>query len=217
MSKSECSLVYINATNGLTDICSGVDGENVYAKVTQLMSSSALAGEDRSSARPTDVRIQRTYLEFWTDDGKTHYFEVIYDEDRKKKGLPPNHHVNAMIHAARFTTKNFDTVGRSRNQELKDSYGSNYIVGDVYIVVPARCPLPDLLIFGDNPIEFIMQERTPSTQMKQEYGTEVAGHMLNSRMKKNTPSRFCGTSSQTEEVINNLEWVFVDYRFTTNM
>ena len=181
------------------------------------MSSSALAGEDRSSAGPTGVRIERTSLEFWTDDGKTHYFEFIYDEDRKKKGLPPNHNVNAMIHAARFTTKNFDTVEHSRNQELKDSYGSNYIVGDVYIVVPARCPFPDLLIFGDNPIEFIKQERTPSTQMKQEYGTEVAGHMLNSRMKKNTPSRFCGTSNQTEEVINNLEWMFVDYRFTTNM
>ena len=71
-----------------------------------------------------------------------------------------------MINAARFTTKTFDTIGHCQNQNLKDSWGSNYFVGDVYFQVPAGYPFPDLLVFGDNPIHFIMQDRRPSDQMK---------------------------------------------------
>ena len=162
------------------------------------------------------IMIERKTLLFWGDDGKRHDFDIFADENGKSKSLPPNHRLNAMINAARFTTKTFDTIGHCQNQNLKDSWGSNYFVGDVYFQVPAGYPFPDLLVFGDNPINFIMQDRRPSDQMKKKYGEEVARNMLNPRMKKNLPSHFSGNVGQYIKRLNKLEWVFVDYHLMTN-
>ena len=216
MPKLLCSLIRINAKNDPADIWLGVDKENVSTKVIQLMASSATAGAGRSSGLPGDVMLESVALLFWCDDGKTHSLEICFDEDGLRKRLPPNHRVNAMIHAARFTTKSFDTVGQSRNQQLKDSWGSNYVVGDVYFKVPLGGPSPDLSIFGNNPINFLMQERKASKQMEQRYGNEDAVNMLNPRRKKTLPSSFSGNVGQTREMLNNCKWEFVDYHIIAN-
>ena len=210
------SLLRVNASNVLTDIFPGVYHGDSYTKVNQLMSLSATAEDGRPCDRASVIMIERTTLLFWGDDGKRCVFNIFADENGKSKGLPPNHRLNAMVNAGRFTTKSFDTIGPSKNQDLKESSGSNYFVGDVYFEIPAGCPYPDLIIFGDNPINFIMQERTASNQMKKEYGEEVAGNMLNPRMKKNLPCHFSGNVGQYIKMLNKLEWVFVDYHLLAN-
>ena len=216
MSKLECSLLRINAGNTLTDVWSGLDNENVYDKVNELMSLSVNTGDGQSRALASHIMVESTNLMFWCDDGKTHAFDIFADDDGKSKCLLPNHRVNAMIHAARFTSSSFDTVTHSRNQEMKDTYGSNFFVGDVYIILPSGCPTLDLFIGGDNPIDFIMQKRTPSNQMMQEFGQELADNMINPRMKRNIPSSYSGTRGQFREMLNNSDWVFVDYNLITN-
>ena len=91
-----------------------------------------------------------------------------------------------------------------------------FFVGDVYIILPSGCPTLDLFIGGDNPIDFIMQKRTPSNQMMQEFGQELADNMINPRMKRNIPSSYSGTLGQYREMLNNSDWVFVDYNLITN-
>ena len=216
MSGAGCTLVRINAGNIQTDMWLGLDDKNVDTKINQLMSSSAKAEAGQSGAHASDIMVESTTWLFWGDDGKTHEFDIFADENGKAKSLPPNHRVNAMIHAARFTTKRFDTVRRARNQEMKDAYGSNFFVGDVYIKVPSGRPTLDLFICGDNLIDFIMKERTPSNKMKQEYGIEVAINMLNPRMRKNYPYEYSGTLDQYREMLNNLNWVFFDYYICPN-
>ena len=217
MPKLQCSLIRINAGNDQADIWSGVDKENIYNKVIQLMTMSATAEDRRSSGLPGSVMLETSpFLSVWCNDGKTHTYEIFCDEDGLGKRLPPNHCVNAMIHAARFTTKSFDTVEESRNQQTKDSYGSNYFVGDVYFAVPLGCPSPDLSIFGNNPIKFLMQQRTPSKPMEQRYGKEIASNMLNPRMKKKLPSYFSGNVRSYREILNNAKWEFVDYHIIAN-
>ena len=75
----------------------------------------------------------------------------------------------------------------------------------------AGCPSLDLSVFGNNPINFILQERTASNRMKQEHGVQVARNMLNPRMNKTFPSNFSGSISEYLEVLKNREWVFVEY------
>ena len=104
-----------------------------------------------------------------------------------------------------------NNIAHSRNQELKDTWGTNYCVGDVYFVLPDGCPSLDLSVFGNNPIDFILQERTASNRMKQEHEVQVARNMLNPRMKKKIPCYFYGSISEYLEVLENTEWVFVDY------
>ena len=215
MSGAGCTLVRINAGNIQTDMWLGLDDKNVDTKIKQLMSSTARAETGQSGAHASDIMVERTTWLFWGDDGKTHEFDIFADENGKAKSLPPNHQVNAMIHAARFTTKRFDTVRRARNQEMKDAYGSNFFVGDVYIKVPSGKDL-DLFICGNNPIDFIIKERTPSNKMKQEYGIEVANNMLNPRMRKNHPYEYSGTLDQYRQMLNNLNWVFIDYNICPN-
>jgi len=217
MPKLQCSLIRINAKNDPEDIWLGVEKDNVRTKVIQLMTSSATAGAGRTSGVPGDVQLESVARLFWCHDGNTHSFEIMLDEDGRRKSLPPNHRVNAMIHAARFTTKSFDTVGQSRNQQLKDTSGSNYVVGDVYFKVPLGGPSPDLSIFGINPIEFLLQERTASKQMEQRYGKEIAANMLNPRRKKTLPSSFSGNVGQFREMLDNCKWEFVDYHIIANM
>jgi hypothetical protein len=47
--------------------------------------------------------------------------------------LVPNHWANALADAGRFITKDFNDIGRMvcRNQNLKDSIGANYFVGNI--------------------------------------------------------------------------------------
>ena len=216
MSDSICSLVRINATNNTTDDWSGVENETIYNKVKELITSTATAGMVQSGSQDSDVvMVEGINLNFWATDGTKRAFRVYCDEEGKSKGLPPNHRVNAMVDAARFISNSFDCVYRSRNQELKDTYGSNYFVGDVYFEIPTGYPTPDLAIFGDNPIDFIMQTRKPSDQMRRAYGAEVARNMISPLMKKNLPSYFGGNLEQMAEMLNNLEWVTVTYDITT--
>ena len=138
-----------------------------------------------SRAGDPDIFIERESFLVWCQDGKRHTMELYCDENGKEKGLPPNHRVNAMIHAGRFTTKMFcDVDSKSRNQKLKDSWGPNYCVGDVLWKVPSGKPMPDTCVYGDNPILFIMEERTACAQMKIEHGEENSTSMMQATMKK---------------------------------
>jgi len=216
MSNSICSLIRINATNDATDEWSGVENETIYNKVKELITSTATAGMVQSGSQDSDiVMVEGTNLNFWATDGTKRAYRVYCDEDGKSKGLPPNHRVNAMVDAARFISNSFDCVYRSQNQELKYTYGSNHFVGDVYSEIPTGYPTPDLVIFGDNPIDFIMQSRKPSDQMRGAYGAEVARNMISPLMKKNLPSYFGGNLEQMAEMLNNLEWVTVTYDIST--
>lgn len=129
-------------------------------------------------------------LSCWCTDGSRHEFTILCIEDGKLKGLRPNHRVNAMIDAGRFDTTEFDYVdANSKNQRLKDAWGSNYFAGDIFIVVSRDGCIPDCSVFGEDPIAFILSEKTPGDRMKDEHGKELAEMMTNARMsKKQLPS-----------------------------
>jgi hypothetical protein len=113
----------------------------------------------------------------WCSDGKRYNVEILYDEEGVSKKLVPNHRMNAMVDAGRFTSKKFDYIGKSRNQEIKECWGSNYFVGDVIIKVVTGKPIPDCSIFGDNPLDFILQGHIPNRRMINKYGHETL-HMF---------------------------------------
>lgn len=160
-----------------------------------------------------DIWIERQHFLVWCDDGKRHKVGMYCDETGKLKGLLPNHRVNAMIDAGRFTTKGFDCIGKSHNQNIKDEYGCNFLVGDVIIKVDAGKPLPDLSIFGDSPVAFLLREKTPNLDMKKEYGESLAGNMIQSTMKKTpVPSGFY-TSLEYHDLIKNRKWIPHDYNY----
>ena len=131
------SLICINASNLLTKTWSDVDlqNENDYTEVKGYLVASMTSGSE-------SLILKRQTMSFWCTDGKRHKLDYLCDGEGKDKYLLPNHRVNALIHAGRFTSKDFDNIAPSRNQELKDTWGSNYCVGDVYFVLPDGCWMP---------------------------------------------------------------------------
>jgi len=125
------------------------------------------------------IYIGKTKYTLWCSNGKRYNVEMYFDEDGLSKKLLPNHRINAMINLGRFTSKKFDYLNeKTRNQQIKDCWGSNYMVGDVICKITTGKPIPDCSIFGDNPIKSIMERRFPNTRMKNKYGEFLAEVMV---------------------------------------
>lgn len=104
---------------------------------------------------------------FWCTNGLRHEFSVYCDEEGlHPKALEPNHRVNAIADAGRFITRDFNwTDDETSNQKHKEAQGPNYFFGDVIIVVNNGDPLPDMSIYGSNPLRFITTVKRPSDNM----------------------------------------------------
>ena len=129
--------------------------------------------------------------------------QLFMVDDGRCVPLVPNHWANAMTEAGRFDTKNFNDIGTlaNHNQDLKDSYGANFF-GDIVFKVPRGEPTPDPSVFCDNPIQFILSQKIPSTEMVHLYGKEVAEHKMSPLMQFTPPD------SQTISI----QWSENEYR-----
>lgn len=146
-----------------------IDEHRIYSQVKDLLHTD-------------DIEV--CHYHFWCEDGQRRVFSAVFDGNGLGKQLYPNHWVNAMIHAGRFTTKSFDNVDdNSRNQQIKESQASNYVVGDVVILVPSEDAPPDSSIVGVNPYSFIARRLQPGTSMVSKHGAVVAAHKIDYRMK----------------------------------
>ena len=149
-----------------------------------------------------EIYLASSTYTLWCSDGKRYKVEVLYDDDGLHKGLIPNHRGNAMVDLGRFTTKKYDYIGKSPQQSIKDTWGSNYFVGDIFFKITAGRPIPDISIFGDNPIFSILRRtHTPSARMISTYSDFEA--MLNPRYARADYGRPDASGSTT--------WEFKDY------
>ena len=142
----------------------------------------------------------------WCSDGKRYKVEILFDDDGLSKKLQPNHRFNAMVNLGRFTTKSFDYIGKSRQQDIKETWGSNYFVGDVIVKVVEGKPIPDCSIFGENPIKSIFAQHIPNTRMINKYGREKAMMMFSPFHKKRMPTGLVNATSWEDA-----PWEFKDY------
>mgnify|MGYP003116257437 FL=1 len=141
----------------------------------------------------------------WCSDGKRYNVDVLFDDDGIHKCLAPNHVMNAMVDAGRFTDKEFNFIGKSHNQDIKEMWGSNYFVGDVIIKVITGKPIPDCSIFGDNPIVFLRSHKKVSNKMRRKYG-DSAEDVINPFKKKVMP-----TGMVSADDFKNAPWEKVGY------
>ena len=121
-------------------------------------------------------------MSFWCLDDKRQGIDVWVDEDGRDMKLQPNHRANALADAGRFKTMAFDDIGKrhrvTNNQQLKESQGANFFVGDVCLVIKGGKPYPNFDVYGDNPIKFIRNINTPSRSMISRYGEDLAKKMI---------------------------------------
>ena len=145
-----------------------------YEHIRTLFSHHTSEENDVGGKEPIYIRPEKYSL--WCSDGKRYNVAIYFDEDGLSKKLLPNHRINAMVDCGRFTSKKFDYIGKTRNQEIKDTWGSSYFVGDVIIKLPTGKPIPDCSIFGDNPIKHLLSfdNIKPNTRMINKYGRENA-------------------------------------------
>ncbi|MAB39897.1 MAG: hypothetical protein CL525_12505 [Aequorivita sp.] len=159
-----------------------------------------------SHASDGPIYLKPQKFALWCSDGKRYQVEFYYDDDGLAKVLYPNHRFNAMAHAGRFTTKKFDYVGKSKQEELKTWWGSNYAVGDVIVKVQTGKPIPDVSVFGDNPIKFIFQYRDPNARMLSKYG-DRATKIMSAFKGKKMPQGLVSL-----DALENAEWERKEYR-----
>ena len=112
----------------------------------------------------TDTIIADHY-ELWCDDNARHRVMIFADEYGLEKRELPNHRANALIDAGRFTSQRFDEIDDTPNQHMKEESGANYFVGDVVCLLQHGQPMPDLNVYGNNPVAFIMSRKQPSQDM----------------------------------------------------
>jgi hypothetical protein len=157
---------------------------------------------------PTGAKIYfgTTKYSLWCSDGKRYNVEISYDDEGLNKSLLPNHRMNAMVDLGRFTNKNFNYIGNTNNQGVKETWGSNYFVGDVIVKVVEGKPIPDISIFGDNPIASILKRRQPNNRMISKYGLEKATKMTHALYAKIVPDGMV-----TQDSWDNAEWEMKDY------
>ena len=117
-------------------------------------------------------------IELWGTNRRRNRYTCYMDEQGLDHHLDPNHRMNAIVDAGRFTTLNRDTVDDCKNQKLKDHYGSNYFFGDVVVEVPEGSVPPDHSMYGIDPISSITRGNIPSQSMIERYGETLAGQML---------------------------------------
>ena len=65
-------------------------------------------------------------IKLWGTDRQRHHYACYMDENGLTHELDPNHRVNAIVDAGRFTTLTHHTVDDCKNQRLKEHQGSNY-------------------------------------------------------------------------------------------
>ena len=96
------------------------------------------------------------------------------DENGPTHELDPNHRMNAMVDAGRFTTLTRHTVDDCKNQRLKEHQGSNYFYGDVVVAVPVGFVPPDHSMYGTDPINSITGRNSPCQAMIDRYCKTLA-------------------------------------------
>jgi len=153
-----------------------------------------------------DLFLGRSKYSMWCSDGKRYNVQIYYDTEGLEKGLLPNHRVNAMIDAGRFTSKKFDYIGKTRNQDIKETWGSNYFMGDVIIRLTTGKPIPDCAIYGENPLKFLMDIKKPNRRMINKYGEEASLMMIHPFYTKKMP-----TGLVTSDDWENADWEKEDY------
>jgi hypothetical protein len=181
------------------NLADSVPKDETWAELKKTMSHYKGGGGDTIYLRPVKYTL-------WCSDGKRYKVEILFDDDGSHKGLLPNLRFNAMVNLGRFTTKSFDYIGKSRQQEIKETWGSNYFVGDVIVKVQEGKPIPDCSIFGENPIKSIFAQRIPNTRMINKYGREKAMMMFSPIHKKVMP-----TGMITADSWENAPWEVSDY------
>ena len=156
----------------------GVPKDEILEELKKSMEHCGMGGSN-------EIFLSRSTYTLWCSDGKRYKVEVLYDDSGQPKGLVPNHRINAMVDLGRFTSKKFNYIGKSRNQDIKDTWGSNYFVGDVFVKVTAGRPIPDIEIFGSNPLRSILSQYcpeimspTPSPKMIRLHGLEKSKRMF---------------------------------------
>jgi len=165
------------------------------------------------------IYLKKTKYTLWCSNGKRYNVEMYIDEDGLSKDLQPNHRINAMINLGRFTSKKFDYLNeKTHNQQTKNCWGSNYIVGDVICKITTGKPIPDCSIYGDNPIKSIAEKRVPNTRMKNLYGDKADKKMsvFYTKLWSNQPWKFVdynlrNTACDDEEYLDLLRgWGYED-------
>ena len=156
----------------------GVPKDEILEELKKSMEHCGMGGS-------SEIYLSRSTYTLWCDDGKRYKVDILYDDNGATKVLLPNHRFNAMVNLGRFTSKKFNYIGKSRNQDIKETWGSNYFVGDVFVKVTAGRPIPDINIFGFNPLLSILSQHfpnfpspTPSLKMIQLHGLEKSQMMF---------------------------------------
>lgn len=155
MSTAGYTLFHISATTSLTPTIT-TSPSNAINEICQIIKDRLLCD---------DLNLRR--YKFWCTDGLRHELLVYCDDEgRDPKALEPNHRANAMADAGRFVTKDYNWIDdEAHNQKYKESQGSNHFFGDIFIVVNSGDPLPDMSIYGTNPLRFITTAKRPSADM----------------------------------------------------
>lgn len=200
-------LIRINA-NGFNpiEITQRKDFSNndVYANIVSLLSYKKQGIGGKWLKGDQNFPLGGTKFKIWCSDGERHDVDTYYHDEGIENNLLPNHRANAIISAGRFTSKDFDTLDIDCiNQELKESCGSNFIVGDIVCKIPEGHPIPDMNIYGGSPIHFIMTPRVPSQLMIGEHGAQTAKNMVKYNMIRLLPN--------TVEDLRNPKWELTMY------
>jgi len=149
--------------------------------IQKFETTSELALTIKSLIDPEST-VTRIPMSFWCMDDKRQEIDVWVDEEVRDKNLQPNHRANALAEAGRFKNMLFDDIGKrhrvTKNQQLKESQGANYFVGDVCLVVKGGKPYPNFNVYGENPIKFITNINPPSQGMITRYGEDLAKKMI---------------------------------------
>ena len=184
MSALKFSFLRINSNGDIPqEFCNidNYDDGELYGNLRPLFSHYEKGKGEIGGTEPIYIGTSKYTL--WCNNGKRYKVELFYDEDGQNKSLLPNHRMNAMADAGRFTSKKFDYIpknNKNHNQNIKTNWGSNYFVGDIICKFSTGKPFPDCSIFGENPINFIMSKKTPNTRMINAYGTfEEAENAIN--------------------------------------
>tara|TARA_Y100000401_G_scaffold60121_1_gene47668 strand:+ start:274 stop:975 length:702 start_codon:yes stop_codon:yes gene_type:complete len=180
------------------NLADSVPKDEVWDELKKTMSHYKEDGEP--------IYFSKSKYAFWCSDGKRYNIEVLFDDDGLNKGLTPNHRYNAMVNLGRFTSKKFDYIGKSRNQDIKDMWGANFGVGDMILKIVEGKPIPDCAIFGDNPLTSIMRTPRPNKRMITKYGAEKALNKMSAVMRQVMPDGIV-----SRDAFENASWERREY------